>query len=223
MNHLLGRTDAPATSSGHSTTARQIANVKPPMSDLSLTLRVMAQPFRTYGAIARGDEPMPDWRVGALKLLFVLASFVALTATGRLAPIEIVVAMVSFTYVPVVHAASTALAVRAVAKGKASTKDAIALAYAGYGPWLLFFVIVSGLALFVPSPAQTLLRVVPPLVLVTFVWGIVVTYGSFRRGLELAGARAGAATFIHYLIMIAFVVGYYVIAGALLPQVLPQP
>jgi hypothetical protein len=225
MDHLHPRTDAFGESSlsdpPRSTNQRHIANLNPPMSDLSLAIRVMAHPFRTYASIARGDEPMPAIRDGALKLLFVLASFVALTTTGRLAPIEIAVAMVSFIYVPIVHAASTTLALRALAK-KASLRDAIALSYAGYGPWLLFFVIVSGLCLFVPSPAQTLFRVLPPLVLATFVWGIVVTYGSFRHGLELTRPRAIGATFIHYLTEIGFVVAYYVVAGALLPQVIPQ-
>lgn len=158
--------------------------------------------------------------VGALRFLFVLGAFVSITATGRLAPGELLSAMVSFAYAPVVHAISVGLAARAVAPRLRSVR-VFALYAEGYGPWCLFLLLVAGGALFAPSPARLLGAVGGWMLLGAVLWSIVLTFACFRSGLGLSRARAAAATGLHYLVLTGLVLGYYVAAGQLLP-ILPR-
>ena len=62
---------------------------------------------------------------------------------GRLAPFELVSGIVSFSYVPVLHATAVAIAIRLVAP-EVRFARAFALYAEGYGPWFLFMLAIAG-------------------------------------------------------------------------------
>lgn len=184
---------------------------------VSPAARVLVRPFRGYDELARATpDEAPTVVGGALRLLFVIGATVALTATGRLAPIELVVAMVSFAYVPVIQLLSVALALRVSSPTTPLTR-AFAMHLVGRGPWLVVMLVLSTICLLVPSPASVLFAVAPGLVLFAFGWASVLTYACFRRGLGLARTRAAVATGLYTLSLTALVVAYFLGMGQLGP------
>ena len=67
----------------------------------------MLRPFRGYRELVAEAEP-PSFVLGVARFLVVVGAFVALTVTGRLAPVEMGQAMFSFTWIPLVHAMASA-------------------------------------------------------------------------------------------------------------------
>ncbi len=180
--------------------------------------RLLVRPFRTYAELAHvPEEEAPTIVGGVLRLLFVVGAVVAITATGRLAPIELVVAMGSFAYVPLAQLVAVAVGLRAVSR-TTSLRRAYAFYLASHAPWLVTLLLLAALCILLPSPGPVLLRVVPLLAIGTFLWSWVLTYACFRRGLGLSGARAAIATALHNVVLTAIVVGYYLGMGQLGPQ-----
>ena len=178
--------------------------------------RLLVRPFRAYGDLA---EAPPTIVEGALRLLFVIGAVVAITATGRLAPLELVVAMGSFAYVPLVQLLAMAAAVRAVSRS-APIKRAFALYLAGHGPGIVVLLVIAFACLLTPaeSTAVVMLRIVPLLVLAMLLWGGFTTYACFRSGLGLSRLRAGIAVAIHFVVLVALVLAYFLAMGQLGPQ-----
>lgn len=180
---------------------------------------LLVRPFRGYEELASATpEEAPTIREGVLRLLFVVGGVVALTATGRLAPLELIIAMGSFAYVPAIQLVAVAVALRALSP-KTPLRRAFAFYLVSHGPWIVTLLAIAALCLFVPSPARVLLRVVPPLVLLTFPWSFVLTYACFSRGLGISRSRAAGAAALQLVILIALVVGYYLAMGQLGPQI----
>ena len=188
------------------------------MSRFSMPARLMRRPFRGYEALAqRGEgEGRPTVVGGMARLLFVIGAFVSLTATGRLSAFELVSGIISFSYVPVVHVISLAIALRLVAR-EVKLPRAYALYAEGYGPWFVFMLLAAGGSLLLPEPARLLSRTSGLLMSGTFVWGGVLTFACFRSGLALSRLRAALALGIHYLVVTALVLSFFLAAGQLLP------
>jgi hypothetical protein len=76
------------------------------MSVFSAPARLLVSPFRGYAELANADEGdgRPTVAGGMIRFLFVFGAFVSVTATGRFAPFELVSGIISFSYVPVLHA-----------------------------------------------------------------------------------------------------------------------
>lgn len=179
--------------------------------------RLLVRPFRGYDELARAtSDEAPSLAGGALRLLFVIGATVAVTATGRLAPIELVVAMVSFAYVPLIQLLAVAFAVRTVSRTTPLAR-AFAFHLAGRGPWLVVMLVLAAICLLVPSPATVLFAVVPGLVLFAFGWEGVLTYACFRRGLGFASGRAATATGLYTMSLTALVIVYFLGMGQLGP------
>lgn len=190
------------------------------MLAFSTPARLMVRPFRAYAALARAEEGhgRPTVTGGMARLLFVLGAFVSLTATGRLAPVELASAMISFAYVPIVHAIAVGVATRSVAR-EIPVARAYALYAEGYGPWFLLLLVVAAGSLFAPAPARLLTAVGGWMMLAALLWGGVLTFACFRSALGLSRRRAATATALHYVIVTGLVVGYFLAAGQLLPIV----
>ena len=191
------------------------------MTVLSTPARLMVRPFRGYAELAAIDgEGRPRVRFGILRFLFVFGAFVSLTATGRLAPNELVSGMISVAYVPIVHGLAVSAATRAVTR-KVPLARAFALYLESYGPWFLFMIVVAGGSLFVPSPARLLSAAAGWLVLGAVAWSVLLTFACFRSGMGLSWGRTVIATLLHYTIVVGLILSYYLAAGQLLP-ILPR-
>jgi hypothetical protein len=181
---------------------------------LAPTALLMVRPFRTYAALA-GGEDLSFW-TGAGRLLFVFGAFVALTSTGRLAPAELLGAFASFAYAPVIQAVALGIALRVVSP-RTRFARASALYLEGHGPYFLLFLGIAGACLFAPDPASVILGAALPLLLATLAWGGVLTYACFRSGLGLARRRAAGGMVIFYVSAVGFVLAYFFAAGQLAP------
>lgn len=153
---------------------------------------------------------------GIARLLLGIGAFVAITATGRLAPFELVVAMGSYAYVPFAQFVALTIAVRVASRG-ISLRRAFAFYLAGHGPWLLLLFGIAAACLLAPSPAAVLFAVLPKAIPVTFLWSGILTYACFQRGLGLRSLRAGLSTAIYAVVLTSIILGYYVAMGQLLP------
>ena len=181
--------------------------------------RLLFRPFRGYDELAKASpDEAPTVLGGTVRLLFVIGAVVAITATGRLAPFELLVAMVSFAYVPLAQLIAVTVALRAVSR-TVPIRRAFAFYLASHGPWLVTLLVLAALCLYVPSPGRRLFMLIPPLIPLTFGWSGVLTYACFRRGLGLTGPRAGVATALHLVVLTSVVVGYYLAMGQLGPQI----
>lgn len=185
---------------------------------LAAPARLLVHPFRGYEELAR-QEDGPTITGGAARLLFVIGTVVAISAAGRLAPVELVVAAFSFAYVPLIQLLALALALRAVSKAAAIPR-AFALYLAGHGPWLVALLTIAAICLLAPSPATALAATVPFLVLGALLWGTLLTYACFRHGLGLSRRHAAAGTGLHVLALTAMVVSYFLAMGQLGPLIL---
>jgi hypothetical protein len=189
------------------------------MSAISTPVRLMVRPFRGYADLANAEgDGRPGVVLGMARFLFVFGAFVSLTATGRLAPVELVSGMISFAYVPVVHAIAVAVATRSVAREVRVTR-AFALYAEGYGPWYVLMLVVAGESLFAPTPARALSATGGWMLLVALIWSGVLTFACFRSGLALSRRRAATATALHYVVVVGLILGYFLAAGQLLPIV----
>ena len=188
------------------------------MSVLSAPARLLVSPFRGYAELANADEGdgRPTVAGGMMRFLFVFGAFVSLTATGRLAPFELVSGIISFSYVPVLHATAVAIAMRIVAP-EIRFARAFALYAEGYGPWFLLMLAIAGGSLFAPDPARLLAASLGWMILIAHLWGALLTYACFRSGLALSRQRAAAATVVHFIVVACLILGFFLAAGQLLP------
>src|SRR5690606_17662882 len=135
---------------------------------------------------------------------------------GRFAPMETLLAMVSFSWIPIAQAVGVAATTRAFAPG-VPFRRAYALYLESLGPWLLVFLFVSGACLFAPQPARPVFVLLGPAVVIATTWSLVLVFALFRAGLSLGRLRAALATATFFVIIHVFVLGYYLAAGQLWP------
>lgn len=183
----------------------------------SIAARLLFRPFRTYTALAEGPvEEAPTILGGVARLLFVIGAFVAITATGRLAPFELVVAMGSYAYVPIAQLVALGFALRIVAR-EVPVHRAFAFHLAGHAPWFLTLLGIAAVCILAPSPAAVLFAVVPKAIPITLGWSGILTYACLRQGLGLPRLRAALATAIYATTLTSIVLGYYLSMGQLGP------
>src|SRR4051812_45448333 len=104
-------------------------------------LAVMLHPFRTYAELAAAPDERPRRTAAAraLFLLFVIGAFVSLISAGRLVAFHVASTMVFWAFVPAIQALVLAGVLRLAApRAEApALSRALALYFAGHGPWLL--------------------------------------------------------------------------------------
>ena len=192
------------------------------MALFSSVAKVAVRPFRTYEALARTLEAETPRAVGvrvavgAVRLLLVVGAFVSFTSTGRLLPIDTLVAASAYSWLLGVQALALYCA-RRVARSERPYWTLAALYLEGHGVWHLSLLAVSGALLFARDALAGVAVVVPVAVVVAFVWGIVTTFALFSRAAGVPRRRAVFATFTFYVAMMGIVVSYYVFMGQLLP------
>lgn len=183
----------------------------------ALPLRLMVQPFRAYRSLATQPEEA-SLPVAAGRLLLVLGAMVSVSATGRFAPAELVLAMVSFAWLPLVHATSLALVLRLFARA-VPWRRAYAFYLEGLGPWLLLFLVFIGGVLFAPHPERPAFVLFVPLLAGASVWSVVLSYALFRAGLDLPRSRAALATSTFWVSNHVLILSYFLAVGQLWPIV----
>ena len=174
----------------------------------------MVRPFRTYAELR--DDP-PAAFVPALRLLLAIGALVALTATARLAPFELVTGMVSFAWIPLAQAVGVLAATRLVARGVPFARS-YALYVQSIGPLVVLFLALGGLSAFDLEPTRRPFQVVlMPGILAATAWSTFLSGVMFRVGLGLSRARAFVGALVLFLVTYVVILGYYLAAGQLWP------
>jgi len=183
----------------------------------------MARPFRGYRELAAegvgshpGQGTAPSIATGVFRFLLVVGAFVTLTATGRFAPIEAATAMVSFSWLPLVHAVGMGIT-RRIFVPQIPYKRVFALYLEALGPWMFVFLILSGSCLFAPHPAKPVFALLGPLLGIASLWSIVIVFAMFRSALNQSRLRSAAATATFYVLIHALILTYYLAMGQLWP------
>lgn len=174
----------------------------------------MAQPFRGYRDLAAAEPP--TIASGVFRFMLVVGAFVTLTATGRFAPIEAAFAMVSFSWLPLVHSIGMGITAR-IFVPKEPFKRVFALYLEALGPWMFVFLILAGSCLFAPHPAKPVFALLGPLILIASIWSVIIVFAMFRAGFGLTRARAAGATTLFYVLIHTLILTYYFAMGQLWP------
>lgn len=182
---------------------------------IALPVKMMTGPLRGYRALAASGET-PSIAIGAGRFLLVLGALVSFSATGRFAPLEALLAAVSFSWLPLVHAISIAVVVR-VFRRNFGWRRAYAFYLQGIGPWLVIFIVFIGAIVLTPHPERPHLVLWTPLVAAAAVWSVVLSYALFRAGLDLPRGRAMAATALFWVSNHILILGYFLAVGQLWP------
>lgn len=179
---------------------------------------LLVRPFRGYAELSEDNGDSPTVLGGLVRLAFVVGGVVSITAAGRLAPIEHVVAAGSFAWVPLVQLLALSCALRLVGR-EVAIRRAFALHLAGQGPAMVVLLAIAVVALVAPADAtaSVLLRIVPALLGGALVWGAVLRYACFRRALGLSALRSAFGTFVYTFVIVAVVVSYFLAMGQLQP------
>jgi hypothetical protein len=175
---------------------------------------VLRRPRTTFTALAK-TTPL-GWRaaaVHALGYLCMLATMVAYTATGRLAPFETVSAVVSFAYMPFAHLLGVALAWR-LWMHKQSFAHVYALYTFGYGPACLVLLGISATCLLAETPGSQVGWMGLAL-LASLGWGSALTCLGFRHGACAPWRKAVYSMLLIHLVTIVFGAGLFAVAGQL--------
>ena len=182
---------------------------------ISTSIRVMVRPFRTYAELR--DAPPPAF-FPALRFLLVIGALVALTATARLAPLELATGMVSFAWIPLAQAIGLGVATRLVAPGVAFRRS-YALYVQSIGPMVVLFLALSGLAAFDVDTGRPFLFLLMPGIVGATAWSTFLGGVMFRVGLGVSRPRAIVGAIVLLLVTYAVILGYYLAAGQLWPIV----
>lgn len=199
--------------------------------------RAIVRPWATYRALA-AEAPTDGPNGGAtpdralltgkvVSFLLVLGGFVSLTASGRLVTSHVAGTMVFWSFGPAIQAAAILLVLRLLAPRAPRTR-ALWMYFVGHGPWLLLLVAIAGVCLFAPHVYDAFMWLMstfllPGALLLTVVWGGVLTFAFFRAGLGLSRARASAATALYYALYTGAVLSWYFATNQIQPQLFGVP
>jgi hypothetical protein len=184
---------------------------------------ILIHPLSAHESVARIPVTRGDIVARLARLLLVLGAFVSFTAAGRLVAFHVVSPTIFWAFIPGLQLAFTAFVARLfVGPDAARIRLALTLHLASLGGWMLLLLSIAALCILSPaaSTSSVLLwllgrGVLPAVVLVTFVHGIIATYGLFSRGLALSRGDAARATGSYYLGYAFTLAAYYLVTGQL--------
>jgi hypothetical protein len=157
----------------------------------------------------------------------VLAGAVSLLTAGRMSLRLMLGTMLAWLMVPVIQLAVIMLT-HWVSGTRRSRIETASLYMAGNAPPLLLLLFVSGVCIFTPNVAAAfslLMRsfVLPVAVVVTRVFGWVLSYACYRSALELSRGRAAVCLVVDMLFASLLVIGWYVSIDNIIPQLTGAP
>jgi hypothetical protein len=175
-----------------------------------------------YRDLAARPSTSGGWSVPArraLRLALALGATISFLNGGHLGPARLLPSMICWSFVPLGRMAAFALAATVLAD--VPTPRSADLYGAGQGPWLVWLLGVSLVALLRPSWA---LGVSDPLVLaslaLTVVWSLRIRYVFLRAVLGLSTGRASAALALMSVFFWTGVLGFFVGTDQLLPRLI---
>jgi hypothetical protein len=191
---------------------------------------IAVSPLSGYRTLRERWVPLPAHRLRAAALraavfqLFAIAVFVSLTTAGRFVAQHIVFVMIFWSFGPMLQAAAVT-AVTRIAVPREPLGRALALYYAGQGPWMFFLAVLAGLPVIAPGLLTVhnlggLFAFAIGLLGLTVIWGGAVTYAYFRAGVALPRLRAVLSTALFYVTYVSLIVGYYLTMNQIQPQLL---
>lgn len=126
-----------------------------------------------------------------LLFVFVIGCGVAAMAAGRFTPRLIVDGAASFAFVPLFHILALRVTFRPGARSQPSFARAVDLFFAGSGPWLVSFVVVTAIVAVVP-PRRIGPWLLPILgsALIPLVWSLWIDFHFFRDVMQRSGLQA---------------------------------
>jgi hypothetical protein len=174
---------------------------------LSDELHLLVHPFRGYRVMATRQDPQPRGTLleRVLVTQVVLAGAVSLLTAGRMSLRLMLGTMLAWLMVPVIQLAVIMLT-HWVSGTRRSRIETASLYMAGNAPPLLMRSFV-----------------LPVAVVVTRVFGWVLSYACYRSALELSRGRAAVCLVVDMLFASLLVIGWYVSIDNIIPQLTGAP
>lgn len=191
----------------------------------SVDARLMVSPFRTYLELSRVDAAHEHraWLLVRRPLLwlFVIGALVSFSTSGRWVWFHVLSSLVMWAFVPLYQIFWMLLIVRVSRKSR-PIAELVDLFFAGQGPWLLFFCVLSGICIFVPGVWPTFSwlmsnRILHAVLILTIAWSAILTFAFFRSALDMKPCGAFLATLAFYVTFDGTIIAYYVATDQLTP------
>lgn len=191
--------------------------------------RVMARPREAY--LELSARPAPTLAVaiarGPLRMAVALGAAVAFLNGGHLSPARLLPAIACWSFVPALRIASLAVAAAVLSGRGRLDARAIGLYGAGQGPWYVWLLALSLVAVLDPAfrpslmlPRREDLAFAVALAAVA-AWSVAVRVAFFRVALGLSPARARAAVVLTAGLFWSAIAAWWLLSGQLLPRLIP--
>ncbi len=163
-------------------------------------IRVMLNPIAAYRQLSQSSDRDGFWLLLRRPLFatFVFAGFVSLTTAGRLTVPLVLGSTIIWSFAPLLQMILITSVVFICARGQIHLPKAIDLFFMGFGPYLLWFLIVAGLCIFAPSKELTFWPmkvgwVIPVSLLIVILWCGLTNFGFLTGVLNMTFLKSGVA------------------------------
>jgi hypothetical protein len=184
-------------------------------------VRVMFRPFATYATLAERGPTFAAGVLAPMRVTLVIACFVSWTTAGSLVLDHVLLATLSWSFLPLAQLAGAVAAAR-VFGDQRSVASISALYFKGAMPCMALGLGLALLCL-LPAGAGPAYRwlmtsgVLAALVLAALSWCVWLSYAFFRAALSFQRLQSALATATCYLVVALIGVGYYVATHQLQP------
>ena len=191
-------------------------------SRFSAEARVLVRPATEYPALPQDGTGAGLMLRRPVALAFVLGCVASVLASGRFTARLITDGTLSYAFIPAIELAAFAVVYRTGARRRIPFARAVDLFFIGNAPWLLWLVILAGVASIVPprqlAPWLSLLFMG---FLIPAAWSAYVDFHFFRAVMNRNVPGAVRDLMLHRVIGWSGFAVYFV-AGSLWSQVLPR-
>ena len=191
--------------------------------------RVMARPRETYDEMATRPAPTLAAAIarGPVRMAVAIGAAVAFLNGGYLSPVRLLAAIACWSFVPALRLAGLAVTTAVLAgRGRLDART-IDLYGAGQGPWYVWTLALSLVALLDPAfhpslflPRQEDVGFAVALAAVA-AWSVVVRFAFFRVVLGLSPGRARVAVVLIAGLFWSAIAAWWLLSGQLLPRLIP--
>jgi hypothetical protein len=185
------------------------------MSYWSDEVRIMLHPLITYRQLARRADNS-EFRLllrRPLLVVLVLSAFVSFTASGHLTLPLLLEGAIFWGFVPILQTLLMVGIVLAFARGQMPMPKTIDLFFMGYGPCLLWMLVIVGSCLFFPLRQIYLWPtkwgwILPVSLIGAWLWSNVISVAFLRGALNLTALRAALALLLYTVIFWGGILSY---------------
>jgi len=158
---------------------------------------ILLRPASAFRELSRAGSGRAALLRKPVLLAFVLGCTVSALASGRFSARLVLDGAVSFAFVPALELLALAVVCRTGTRAHLPLPRVVDLFFAGNAPWLLWLVVVAGVALVPPTRLGPLVDLLLLAALVPAAWSIYIDFHFFREVAKRSAMGAVADIVVH--------------------------